>query len=108
MSLQSRFKKPSAVVTLPSKPVSGVHSEKHYKVPELAKLWGFSDDFIRSLFENEIGVLKIVRPEDPDKKRTDCPKTRPNCKGKREYVSLRIPESVAARVHERLHGKKVA
>jgi hypothetical protein len=65
-------------------------------------LWGFSDDFIRALFENEIGVIKVVRPEDPNKKNKD------GRKGKREYVSLRIPESVAARVHERLHGKVAA
>jgi hypothetical protein len=67
----------------------GVHNEQHFSVPELAKLWGFSDDVIRELFRNEIGVLKIVRPEKMHK---------------RSYTTLSIPESVARRVHERLHG----
>jgi hypothetical protein len=67
----------------------GVHKEQHFSVPELAKLWRFSDDFIRELFRNEIGVLKIVRPEKMHK---------------RSYTTLSIPESVARKVHERLHG----
>jgi hypothetical protein len=104
LSLQRRFKKfpAPALVTAPSKPIAGVHDEQHYKVPELAKKWRLSNDFVRILFENEIGVIKIVRPEDPNKKGKD------GKKGKRAYVSLRIPESVAARVHERLHGRRVA
>jgi len=59
-------------------------------VPVLAKLWGFSDDFIRELFRNEPGVLKAVRPEKMHK---------------RVYTTLSIPESVAKKVHERLHGR---
>ena len=31
--------------------------EKHYSVPELAKLWGLSERTIRRMFENEPGVL---------------------------------------------------
>jgi hypothetical protein len=65
--------------------MGNVHGGKHYKVPELAKLWGFSDDFVRDLFQDEPGVLKIARREEVRKK-------------KRAYVSLRIPESVAKRV----------
>jgi hypothetical protein len=92
MSLQQRFKKsPPPPITVSSRPIAGVHAELHYKVPELAKLWGCSDHFIRDLFKNEIGVLKIVRPEDVRR-------------NKREYVSLRIPANVAAKVHESLHG----
>src|SRR5208282_3464437 len=48
-----------------------------YTVQELAKLWQFSADKVRELFENEPGVLKIKNP----------PK-----KGKRAYTTLRIPE----------------
>ena len=55
--------------------------EKHYTAPELGKLWGFSADTIRALFKDEPGVIKY---------------------GSSKYVSLRIPASVAARVHERL------
>lgn len=58
-----------------------------YTVQELAKLWQFSPDKVRELFENEPGVLKIKNP----------PK-----KGKRAYTTLRIPESVAERVRRRL------
>jgi hypothetical protein len=65
--------------------MGGVHTEKHYKVPELAKLWSLSDDLVRDLFEDEPGVLTITRPENVRKK-------------KRAYVSLRIPASVAKRV----------
>jgi len=63
-------------------------SERHYKARELAKAWGLSDDMIRILFRGEPGVLKIGCTSRPD--------------GKRGYRSLRIPASVAARVHERL------
>jgi hypothetical protein len=58
-----------------------------YAVQELAKLWQFSPDKVRELFENEPGVLKIKNP----------PK-----KGKRAYTTLRIPEPVAERVRRRL------
>ncbi len=68
----------------------GVHKEQHFSVPAVAKLWGLSDDTIRTLFENELGVLKIVRPEKMHKRR---------------YVTLSIPESIVKKVHERLHSK---
>ncbi len=68
----------------------GVYKEQHFSVSELAKLWGFSDDFIRELFRNEVGVLKVVRPEKMHKRR---------------YVTLSIPESIVKKVHERLHSK---
>lgn len=58
----------------------------HYSVRELATLWGLGVDKIRELFENEPDVIKIQRP----------PK-----KGKRRYTTLRIPETVAARVQRR-------
>jgi hypothetical protein len=68
-------------------------SERHFTVSEVAKLWRFSDDKIRAIFRNEVGVLKLACPEKLHK---------------RGYVSLRIPESVLKRVHERLHGKVAA
>ena len=64
-----------------------LHSERHYSPAELADLWGLSSDTIRRLFEREPGVLAIG-----DR----------NPRRKRRYVTLRIPESVAARVHRRL------
>ena len=72
-----------------SRRIAGVHDERHFTVPELAELWGFSDDFVRELFRSEIGVLKVVRPEKMHKRR---------------YVTLSIPESIVKKVHERLHG----
>lgn len=62
-------------------------TEKHYSVPELAKLWGFAPDTVRPLFINRPGVLKIARPE---------------TRRKRVYISLRIPASVAAQVYAEL------
>jgi hypothetical protein len=62
-------------------------TEKHFSVIELAELWGLAPDTIRPLFANRPGVLKIVRPES---------------RRKRVYSTLRIPASVAERVHAEL------
>lgn len=59
--------------------------EKHYRVPELASLWGFSDNTIIRLFTAEPGVIRLESGA-----------------GRRKYTTLSIPESVALRVHERL------
>jgi transcriptional regulator GlxA family with amidase domain len=60
--------------------------ERHYSVDEVAELWGMSDDFVRRLFLNEPGVVVFF-------------KHRP---GRRTYRTLRIPESVAQRVHRKM------
>lgn len=60
--------------------------ERHYSVDELASIWGVSDDFVRRLFLHEPGVVVFF-------------KYRP---GRRTYRTVRIPESVARRVHRRL------
>ena len=60
--------------------------ERHYSVDELATVWGVSDDFVRRLFLHEPGVVVFFR-------------YRP---GKRTYRILRIPQSVAERVHRRM------
>jgi hypothetical protein len=60
--------------------------ERHYSVEQLAVMWGMSDDFVRRLFVHEPDVVVFF-------------KYRP---GKRTYRVLRIPESVAQRVHRRL------
>ena len=59
---------------------------KHYRVKELAALWGLSPDTITRLFSNEPGVLRVNN----------------FASGKRKYTLLSIPESVALRVHESL------
>ena len=60
--------------------------ERHYRPKDLAAVWGLDESTVRRLFQDEPGVLKIGRSGRRD--------------GKRDYVSIRIPESVAARVHE--------
>jgi hypothetical protein len=61
--------------------------EKHFTPHELAKLWGFSPETIRNIFKDTPGVLRVAGPAR---------------RFKREYVSLRIPESVAMKRHAEL------
>ena len=65
---------------------AGFAAEHHFEPNELAKLWGVSAETIRNVFRDEPGVLRIAHPNG----------------GKRKYVSMRVPESVAERVHKRL------
>jgi len=67
-------------------PVEETTFERHYSVEELTELWGMSDDFVRRLFLHEPGVVVFYRQQ----------------AGKRVYRTLRIPESVALRVHRRM------
>jgi hypothetical protein len=60
--------------------------ERHFTPKKLAMLWGLDETTIRRIFQDETGVLKIGKSDRRD--------------GKRDYVSLRIPESVALRVHQ--------
>lgn len=62
--------------------------ERHYSPEDLAALWGLSVDTVRRLFEREPGVLVL----EGNGKRY----------GRRRYRTLRIPASVAERVHRRL------
>lgn len=63
-------------------------TERHYSVSELAAHWNLSPDTVRKLFEREAGVLVIG--------------TASGRYSRRKYTTLRIPESVALRVHRRL------
>ena len=65
--------------------MSSAALEKHYRVRELASLWGFSDNTIIRLFSTEAGVIRLETGT-----------------GRRKYTTLSIPESVVLRVHERL------
>lgn len=60
--------------------------ERHFSVEELCELWSMSDDFVRRLFRNEPGVVVFQKHQ----------------AGRRVYRVLRIPESVALRVHQRM------
>jgi hypothetical protein len=69
-----------------AKPEIGL-SGLHYSPVELAEAWGVSVETIRSIFRNEPGVLKIGKD---------------GTRLRRGYKTLRIPRSVAERVHTRL------
>jgi AraC-like DNA-binding protein len=60
--------------------------DKHYRVKELAKLWGLSTKTVQRIFGKETGVIRVANEGT----------------GKRRYATLSIPESVALRVHDRL------
>lgn len=67
--------------------------EKHYSVKDVADMWSLSDEAIRRIFRGEPGVIKLAAVE-----------PRPRVR-KRGYVTLRIPESVVLRVHEKLRHR---
>ena len=71
--------------SLPS--LSNAALERHYAPDELGKIWNLSADTVRRLFEREPGVLVIEHASG---------------KNTRRYRTLRIPESVALRVHRRM------
>ena len=64
--------------------------EPHYTVQEIAKKWHLSEKTVRGLFQHEPGVIVIDRE---------------GRRFKRAYCTMRVPESVARRVHARL-GKR--
>lgn len=66
---------------------NSVHTERHYAVAEIAEMWNLSADKVRELFADEPGVLVIGQQ---------------HAHRKRRYVTLRVPKSVAERVHRRL------
>jgi len=60
--------------------------ERHFTTRDLAELWKFDETTIRRIFQDQPGVLKVGKSNRRD--------------GKRDYVTLRIPESVALRVYQ--------
>jgi hypothetical protein len=66
---------------------SHIMAEKHYAPQELTDMWGVSVQTIREIFKDEDGVLKLGSD---------------GTRNRRAYKTLRIPESVAERVHTRL------
>jgi len=77
---------PDAITNPPRGPDSPA-LETHYTPDALGELWGLSADTVRRLFEREPGVLLIERPK---------------TKTKRRHRTMRIPASVAQRVHRRM------
>jgi hypothetical protein len=66
--------------------VSEMAFARHFTATELAEIWKLDETTIRRIFLDEPGVLKIGKSNRRD--------------GKRDYVTLRIPESVALRVYQ--------
>jgi hypothetical protein len=72
-------------------------TERHYTPSGLAELWGLSPQTIRELFIGEPGVILIGEPSRRDGRTL-----------KRGYFTMRIPESVAVRVHTKLSERTSA
>lgn len=83
--------KPSHPTPAPRTPGIEISSllkdERHFTPQELAEVWNVSVQTIREIFQREEGVLKIGRD---------------GTRSRRRYKTIRIPESVADRVHTRL------
>jgi len=58
--------------------------ERHYRIGELAQLWGLGRETVRKLAKDEPGVLKIRMGP------------------KRAHTFYSVPESVARRIHTKL------
>jgi hypothetical protein len=65
-------------------PTDTSFAEKHYRVGELAELWGLGRETIRTIVKNEPGVIKIRLGR------------------KKAHTTYSVPESVAQRIHTKL------
>ncbi len=74
----------SALANSPATPTSAA-LERHFAPDQIGEMWGLSADSIRRIFEREPGVLVLDLS-----------------KGRRNYRTLRVPESVMQRVHRRM------
>lgn len=59
-------------------------AEQHYRIADLAKLWGLGRETVRKLVKDDPGVLKITNGD------------------KRLHTTYSVPESAAKRIHTRL------
>ncbi len=64
--------------------VSSASFEKHYRIGELARIWGLGRETVRRLVKDDPGVIKIRLGR------------------KRTHTLYSIPESAAKRIHTRL------
>lgn len=74
--------------------------ERHYTVDEIAELWNLGYNTVKKIFFEEEGVLRLGEPSRLMGGRKK--------EYKRRYITLRIPESVMARVRDRLMHKRPA
>ncbi len=63
-----------------------IHSafEKHYRIAELARIWGLGRETVRKLIKDDPGVIKIRMGR------------------KKAHTVYTVPESAARRIHTRL------
>lgn len=66
--------------------------ERHLSPAELAEAWNLSEDTVRRIFEHEPDVLIFENPEKVSERRRR---------------TMRIPQSVAERVHRRLSSRRL-
>ena len=64
--------------------VEGTTFEKHYRISDLARLWGLGRETVRKLVKDDPGVVKVRMGR------------------KKTHTIYSIPESAAHRIHTRL------
>jgi hypothetical protein len=91
MSAESVGKKPiqntsQAALALERRylPPSDSFAEKHYRVSDLAELWGLGRETVRKLVKDDPGVIKVRQGR------------------KKVHTTYSVPESAAKRIHTRL------
>jgi len=65
-------------------PVENSAFEKHYRIGELARMWGLGRETVRLLVKDDPGVIKIRMGR------------------KKSHTIYSVPESAASRIHTRL------
>jgi hypothetical protein len=65
-------------------PTDTTYAEKHYRISELAELWGLGRETVRVLVKDDPGVIKIRMGR------------------KKAHTTYSVPESAAQRIHTRL------
>ena len=65
-------------------PPNDSFAEKHYRVSDLAKLWGLGRETVRKLVKDDPGVIKVRQGR------------------KKVHTTYSVPESAAKRIHTRL------
>ena len=65
-------------------PIDNTTFEKHYRIGELAHMWGLGRETVRKLVKDDPGVIKIRMGR------------------KKAHTIYSVPESAAQRIHTRL------
>lgn len=65
--------------------------EPHFTVEAIAEQLSLSPEMVRRMFEHVPGVVRIVRHQ----------------RGKRRYITIRVPRSVLLRVYKELTNRQV-